>query len=168
MTLAIKLGRSLTFSVKRTTSPASSEGPFTTIAALRSDSGAPRRRFHVLRVRAAFGGQRRLSFSASCLPLLPFRDFEKSRGQPKSPHNDDFQWRLKSQVARMRRNNQAEERTECRARAYFLPRPKRRQTGIECMYRVVDRFGATIKAVESMNGVFLSLKMCERMEGGSD
>ena len=81
----------------------------------RSDSEAPRRRFHVLRVRAALGRQALLIlllllffFLSAFIAFSRCRDEQtEQRKKSKSPH-DDFQWRLSS--ARMRRNNQAEEK----------------------------------------------------------
>ena len=80
----------------------------------RSDSEAPRRRFHVLRVRAALGRQALLILLLLFFFLSAFIAFSRCRDEQteqrkksKSPH-DDFQWRLSS--ARMRRNNQAEEK----------------------------------------------------------
>ena len=98
------------------------------IAALRSDSEAPRRRFHVLRVRAAFGGQRRLAlalilcfFFSAFIALSRFR--EESGGSRSRLIMMTFNGASSLKSTRMRRNNQAEERTEYRARAYFSPRP---------------------------------------------
>ena len=149
-------------------------GPFATIACLarrspvrhlRSDSEAPRRRFHVLRVRAAFGGQRRLSFSASFLPLLPFRDFEKSRRSRSRLIMMTFNGAssLKSlacgETIRLRKEPNIE-----RERTFYPDLNEDRRESNVCIETEsstdLDRHS------RQLNRFCLSLKMCERMEGG--